>query len=504
MPSAAEKLPYPTNFQKWNWGDDLPPPAIAKRKQDGGVKTAAVSVTSLHNAKWSIYNAKIEISEDVLPPANVVLSDRIAYDLSQFLADNPIIVKSKLCKYWPGNYDTRGNLIKSLHPVGSPALHNVDGKPAYAVSAGRIWIGEPGLIEAEKEAESGSVAMVRQTAPWWKPTDEEMTSGYSFRWSPGKAKPHLLSPDWDRLPSSLLNEAELQPLLQSYDVDQLRASNGKVFGKNVRSPSHPDRQAYKSVVDQYKIEARNKRQAVTAASDPTFLEQHIRTATNLIVLDADVGPRPFASNTAPVQSQIIVPTPHVDRLSRHDSFDSEPSVGGSSSFLGSNTATASSNTLSRSVQQAHHITGAPDKPNEETLASLDEISAIIQTTLRENTNAVAKLERACSGNIPDTEAILKDITDGREQASGLWSKFNELGASVDRLNDLQEEVNAVKEQMEKSNDVLRKVQIQLTSQANTGNEKNTGNETTSNRSLKRKSRFSYIEAQSPPHQRPRH
>ncbi|KAL1621278.1 hypothetical protein SLS54_005774 [Diplodia seriata] len=104
----------------------------------------------------------MRVTASCLPPAYVILSSNIAYQVLLLIDKTKLIKPSALYQYWPGNFDTKGNPVKSIEPQGAPALvRRANGVVGFAAVDSYVFMGTPGV---ENTAQDIDVA--RASRPW--------------------------------------------------------------------------------------------------------------------------------------------------------------------------------------------------------------------------------------------------------------------------------------------------------------------------------------------------
>lgn len=97
---------------------------------------------------WPVYDPVLVVEGDRLPPARVILSDCIAFQLFRH-AQRKNFSHGRLAELWPANFTTDGYPHQDLEPVGRPAIQEcmgLDGPTrGYATVAGRIYCGTQGF-----------------------------------------------------------------------------------------------------------------------------------------------------------------------------------------------------------------------------------------------------------------------------------------------------------------------------------------------------------------------
>lgn len=241
METADENsLFFPDGFeyQQWKFGDDVGAKFV-RPAQRPAEKRRSVIYSEVKNLK--LYDAPIHISEENLPPSNVILSSELAYKVLRFALSSRALPKHQLHLWWPANFTKRGGPCEHIEPMGRAALLTQDdGSQSFGCCNGYTFVGSYGLTIAQEQV--GSLHNAREFRYWVKRerSSEGLNSTKDFapeNYNPfdpknqGVADPERMK-RMDKWPSGLEKER------QAWENHQLSFSPG------TPSPTHPDNQPY--------------------------------------------------------------------------------------------------------------------------------------------------------------------------------------------------------------------------------------------------------------------
>ncbi|OJD37416.1 brct domain-containing protein [Diplodia corticola] len=204
--------------------------------------------TAKHSVKFSeirqlkLYNAPINVSEQCLPPANVILSSELAYRVLRCALATSCFSMRQLHQYWPANFTSKGAPCEYIPPMGRPAIVEMeDGTCAFATYNGYTFCGAFGFNQLVAQA-GGSETNAVTLRGWFEPEDRHAGLGSTTRFEPEQFARRDPSnhgtPDPERMSQSDRWHPALKRVLKDYNDGRLP------FRPGIPSPTHPDLQPY--------------------------------------------------------------------------------------------------------------------------------------------------------------------------------------------------------------------------------------------------------------------